>query len=370
MKGPARSDPSSPSGDARPLEGTVRAPRGYSRVGMPVPDSPADAAIAVRAYETRDEPRVLELLQAAFGRWPRDVRSVTPEEFFRWKHRAGPFGGSKLVVAEADGALVGCHAYMPWLLTAGASQLLTLRGVDLAVHPAYRRLGVSMAMRGAARFPEDVALMWSHPNKQNRPGAEKAGMQVVARLDRFLRPRRPLRRTLGRGLARGRKSPDTLQLEAASAAEVLAGGGRVTPLLGAATPSGGRMATVKDLDYLRWRYGRLDEYRAIWIDSGEGGLAVVRTRRHGSFWVSDVCDVFAAPGDRATVRRLLRAVSDAGPADLISCNFSSPGEAARSGFVQARGATVLMTLPLRRDLVPDPAQRASWQLSRGDLELL
>lgn len=331
-----------------------------------------DSAVEVRAFEPSDTPRVLEVLEAAFGEWPRGIHSVDPDEFFRWKHMAGPFGTSTIIVAEADGAVVGCHAYMPWRLRVDGRSVASMRGGDLAVRPSHRRLGVSMAMRDAARFPDEIAFMWSHPNKQNRPGAEKAGMLVVNRLPRFLRPRRPFRDGVRRALARGSRTPDHLRVEAATAMEILRDGPRVSLLLQELNEAGGRMATAKDLDYLRWRYGRLDEYRAIASGSldGHGGVVIFRTRRAGPVWVSDICELLAAHDDSRTIRHLLDLVSAAAPADFIACSFSSRRQAARFGFLPTRGATVLMTLPLHRDLAPDPARPDSWSLCRGDLELL
>jgi GNAT superfamily N-acetyltransferase len=336
---------------------------------MPAPVLSRETVVEVRAFEPGDEPRILALLQTAFGGWPRDIHSVEPREFFRWKHMAGPFGSSKVLVAEADGAVVGCHAYMPWRMGTRARTITTMRGGDLAVHPRYRRLGVSMAMRAAARFSDDVAFMWSHPNKQNRPGAEKAGMLPVCRLPRFIRPCGPLTRAARRVLAGGSGAAQDVRTQAAAAGEVLGDGSRVSPLLELKRPSN-RMATVKDLDYLRWRYGHLKEYRAIATDSGDGGLAIFRMRRHGPLWISDVCELLVAQDDLRTARRLLDLVKRAAPADCLTCSFSSRAHAAPLGFVPARGSTVLMTLPLQGDLAPDPTRHGSWALSRGDLELL
>src|ERR1700676_164868 len=54
-----------------------------------------------------------------------------------------------------------------------------------------------------------------------------------------------------------------------------------------------RLATAKDLDYLLWRYGPFEEYRAMRADAGAGcaGMVIFRPRRHGSFWVSHVCEL-------------------------------------------------------------------------------
>jgi GNAT superfamily N-acetyltransferase len=329
-------------------------------------------AVQVRPFQANDEPQVLELLQAAFGQWPRDIPSALPSEFFRWKHMAGPFGSSSVMVAEADGAVVGCHAYMPWRLGVSGRVLATMRGVDLAVHPLYRRRGVSMAMRAAATFPDDAAFMWSNPNKQNRPGAHKAGMLAIGNVPRFVQPREAFRRTVRRAGARGSKTLEDLRVEAQTAAEALRDGAAASLLLARNNSRGGRMATVKDLDYLRWRYAHFDEYRAIATDprSRAGGMAIFRARRHGPLWVADVCELLVEHGDRRTVRHLLRLVANAAATDFIRCGFPSRHHAASFGFLQTRGVTTLMTLPLKNSLTPDPARSTSWELSHGDLELL
>jgi GNAT superfamily N-acetyltransferase len=335
------------------------------------PGSRAFGEVKVRAFQAGDEPRVLEVLQAAFGQWPGDIDGVTPSEFFRWKHTLGPFGSSTLLVAEADDAVIGVQAYMPWRLRAGEQILSTMRRVDLAVHPSYRRLGVSMAIRAAASFSNDVAFTWSNPNRQSRPGTHKAGLSMVGSLPRFLQPCGPLRDTVRRAYAKGSKTPERLRIEAATAAQMLRDGAPAALGLASTNELSDRLATVKDLDYLRWRYGKFEEYRALRTDAGEGGGAVIfRPRRHGPFWVSHVCELFVDRSDRRTARQLLHLVRDAAPTDFISCSFTSRRHAALHGFVQYPGRTVLMTYPLQQNLVPDPTQPASWALSLGDLELL
>ncbi|HEV2922995.1 MAG TPA: hypothetical protein VGW98_03115 [Solirubrobacteraceae bacterium] len=157
-----------------------------------------------------------------------------------------------------------------------------------------------------------------------------------------------------------------------TAAETLADGALGSLLVACAKDPGDRLATVKDLDYLRWRYGQFDEYRALRTDAGEGGggMVIFRLRRHGPFWGSHVCELFVQRRDRRTARKLLGRVRDAASADFIECNFSSRRQAAQHGFVQYPDRSVLMTYPIQQNLVPDPTQRASWALSLGDLELL
>lgn len=341
--------------------------------GLPLPSRPPSGAIDVRQFQPRDEPEVLALLHTAFGGWPHDVQSMTPSEFFRWKHMDCPFGKSILVVAEADGAVVGFEGHLPWRLRAGERVLRASRGTDLSVHPSYRRRGVSLAIRGAAavELSSEVALMWSNPNKQSRPGSLRFGRSEVGRMARFVQPRGAIAQTLGRARHRGANTPDTLGIEAATAAEVLSDGAYVSSLLSQTSMPEDRLATMKDLDYLRWRYGQLEEYRAIAIEQGEGGgVLILRVRPHGSFWVSHVCELFVQHNDRRLARRLLRQVREAAATDFILCAFPSRLDASLCGFIKFPGGRVLVTLPLHEGLVPDPVRPESWALSIGDLELI
>ncbi|HEV2998227.1 MAG TPA: GNAT family N-acetyltransferase [Solirubrobacteraceae bacterium] len=328
-------------------------------------------AVTARAFEAGDEPRVLEILQAAFGRWHPDTPGLTPGEFFRWKHNAGPHGPSILLVAEVDGVIIAFAAYMPWRFTARGQTLAAMRGVDLATHPSHRGLGASIVIRSVVDFPDEVAFVWSNPNEQSRPGSLKSGRRQIGRLPRFIRPRGPLRETIRRARAKGSKTPERLQIDAPTAAEILRDGVPLPPPLPRAGKSGDRLATVKDLDYLRWRYGHLGDYRALaGREDRGGGLAIFRTRRHGPFWVTHLCELFLEREDPRSLRALLRLVGQAAPVDFLSCNFPSRRQAALCGFAPLRRGTMLMAYPLRENLLPDPTRLDSWALSVGDLELL
>jgi hypothetical protein len=329
-------------------------------------------SVKVRAFEAADEPRVLEVLKAAFGAWPGDIESGAPGEFLHWKHMRSPFGPSTLMVAETDGEVVGFYAYMAWRFRAHGQIMKAMRGVDLAVHPAHRRRGVSLAIRAEPSFSGDVAFFWSNPNEPSRPGSLISGRSRVDGLPRFAAPGGPMRETIRRARGRGSRTPERLPVEAGTTGEILADGAHVSALLERARGPSDRLETAKDLDYLRWRYGRFEDYRAITTDAGEGagGLAIFRPRRRGPFWVSDVCELFVERNDARTARHLFRQVRRAAPADFISCSFASRRDAALFGFVQSPGGTVLMAAPLQQNLLPDPTRPASWALSRGDLELL
>jgi GNAT superfamily N-acetyltransferase len=333
-----------------------------------------DGAFQVRAYEPKDEPQVLEVLGAAFGGWPDGVSGVTPSEFFRWKHLAGPFGPSSVLVIEAEDEVIGLVAYMAWQFRAAGQTLHTLRGTDFAVHPSYHGRGAAYALAAAAlaHFPRDLAFVWGNPGEQSVNVSVKSGWHDVGRWPRFVQPRGTLRAAVAPALGRASKAPAEAPVAARSAAELLGhDAGASLPPAEARDPED-RLATVKDLDFLRWRYGRFDQYRAVRDDAtaGGGGIAIFRHRRHGPAWVLDICELLVEQDDHRGARRLIQQVRESAPANLLSCSFHSRRHAALCGFVPAGHGGVLVSYPIQRDLRPDSTRLASWALSRGDLELL
>ena len=336
---------------------------------MSIPGGARRDAITVRAFDAQDEPAVLELLQMGFGRWP-SIDGITPSAFFRWKHAACPFGPSGMVIAEIGDVIVGFHAYMPWRFQAGGRTIAAVRAVDLAVDPSYRRRGVSASIRAAAKFSEDVAFLWGNASGASHRGALRAGGRSVIDVPRFLRPCGPLR-TIRQGLRRA-EVLQHLPIDAPSAPEILRDGEKMERLLAHVGSRGERLSTVRDLEYLRWRYGQFAAYRAIWIGRGndDAGLVIFSPRLHGSWWVLHVCELLVPRDDPRTVRRLLHSMQNASPADFIRCHFDSRRQALRSGFIELRRKDAFTVLPFQDGLVPDPRQSASWALSLGDLDLL
>jgi hypothetical protein len=337
------------------------------------PDS-SEGGVEVRAFEAEDEARVLENLTAAFGRWPLDVDGVDASEFFRWKHMASPFGPSMLLVAEVDGDVVGFGAWLRWRLRARGQTLEALRGVDFGVHPSYRGRRIQVHLIGAAseRFSSDTAFTFSTPNERSRPGALRSGRRQVGSLPSFVRPHRPLRGAARRIVARGSGISQPPAVDAETAAEVLRDGDGVSQLIALAKEPDDRLTTARDIDYLRWRYGRFADYRAVRTaaDDQPAGLAIFRLQRHGSAWVSSVCELLVEQNDRRIARRLLRQVRKAAAVDFVTCGFPTRRDAAMCGFVRSPGGTLLVARSLRQNLIPDPTRRVSWALSIGDLELL
>ena len=310
--------------------------------------------VTARPFQPDDEDSVLELLQVAFGQWPRDIDDVTPSEFFRWKHLQGPFGRSVLVVAEADDAVVGFIAYLPWRFRAGERIVTAMRGVDFAVHPAYQRRGPRWrcAQRPSSqRCPHSLRAIRS---EQSRPGGARSGPSPVEKLPRYVQAQKPLRTAVALGM--GRAGPEQISVGAKTAAEVLVDDSQASLLAVRPRAANGRLATVKDLAYLRWRYGRFAEYRAIRSHAHSArGMVIFRVLRRKQFAVTQVCELFVEEGDRRAIGDVLQAVKKAAPTDFLTCSFPSAHDAAVRGFLPFHGKSVLMVYPLQPTMEPDPA---------------
>jgi predicted N-acetyltransferase YhbS len=315
--------------------------------------------VNIRDYRAADEPRVLDLLQAAFGDWPgpRVAAGEKPADFFRWKHRDNPHGASFIVLAEEDDELIGMRAYMRWPLTANGTRVDAVQAVDLATHPDHRGRGVNsqLTKHAMSALKPTTAFAFGLPNDMSRSQSSKVGWRPVGELPIWVRVTRPAR--VLRGLHTARSSPppaEPLAIDAPPATDCLDAG----PLREA---DNNRFATQADADYLRWRYAPLlADYRAV---SAPDGLAIFRLTQRGRLREGTICELFAP--DRQTAARLLKAIAAAAPFDYLAANAPQPR------FVRSpTGHRALGVTPYQDGTEPDPTSIGSWALTLGDLERL
>lgn len=335
-------------------------------------------AFSLRSYEDSDESGVLDLLSVTLGGGPTGERIP---ELFRWKHLDNPFGRSYMIVAEADGRIVGLRSFMRWRFEAGRSVLRGVRAVDTATHPDYQGRGIfsKLTREALGDLAAEADFVFNTPNQNSLPGYLKLGWRRVGTISVSIRPRRPARVLAGYRRARfgGVGSRPEPPIEAEPAGEALGDRGLPSLLAEAAPRPDDRIATPRDLDYLRWRYGapRLLGYRAVRQRGAAGldGIAMFRVRPRGELWESTVAEVIVRPGDVTTARRLLRRVAHAAPVDHLTCHFpsrSTPAHGARrSGFVPTPWGMTFVVNPLNEGLHPEPAELRSWALTLGDLEV-
>jgi len=322
--------------------------------------------VTLRAAGDEDRAEIVDLCRRSLGWEPGDPN----EGFFAWKHDHNAAGPSPMWVAEGDdGRIVGVRCFMRWRFRdpATAAPLHAVRAVDTATHPDARGLGIFRRLTLGALGPlteAGTSFVFNTPNEQSRPGYLKMGWEVVGTVPLAVRPTRlpPLRsRTQAWSGSQKWGVPTTAGW---SPEEAFADAGAVTRLL-AALPRPGGIATDRDVDFLRWRYGFAPlGYRVFPAgDSIEDGALVFRLRRRGSRLDATICDDLLPPGARRG--RVHRRLAAATGAHLLIRSQSRP--VAVDGFVRVQRLGPLLTWrPLARPGVP---ALADLDLTYGDLEL-
>jgi GNAT superfamily N-acetyltransferase len=330
------------------------------------------APVDLRPYEDGDEEEVLRLLDAALGGGPAGSR---PAEFFRWKHLDNPFGRSYLLVAEADGRIVGLRAFMRWRFVAGDITLRAVRAVDTATHPDFQGRGIFslLTRRALEDLRDETDLIFNTPNDKSLPGYLKMGWRVVGRIPIYVRVRRPVHFVRYAWDSRNKEAvanvrrdidatPAGLALDAPGLEDLLHAGERFAGI-----------STDRSIEYLRWRYGDapLLDYRAV-SEPGHA-LAIFRVRPRGALVEATVSELITRRGDQASARRVLARVTRSSRADHVACSFpngsTAMSAARRGGFIRVPGGLTLVANPLGHELVPDPLLRSAWAPSIGDLEV-
>jgi GNAT superfamily N-acetyltransferase len=340
--------------------------------------------LAIRPATSADTSAILGLMKSSLGEGsiPRD------EAYWNWKHHSNPFGLSPILLAEADGTLVGLRVFMRWEWQCGLKTYRAVRAVDTATHPQWQGKGIfkKLTLALVEQVREDgVAFVFNTPNDQSRPGYLKMGWASVGRSDLWIRPLRPLRiaRTVMRrgaapAAADAARSLDT-PLE--HRADEVTSAAPFAVLLGDVAAGQGtlRLRTPGTPEYFAWRYAEVPgfTYHALAdFDEAHGAAVFFRYKRRGALTELRVCDIiYCSDGrSRRTAAALLSRLRKTGGADYISAMASSARDRyllLSAGFIPApRTGPILTVLPLVTSAGSiDPLRRSSWAASIGDLEL-
>jgi hypothetical protein len=98
-------------------------------------DAPTE--LTIRPGQPEDVDGILELVRASMG-----VGDIPRErEYWEWKHVRNPFGASPVLLAEAEGKLVGLRVFMRWEWRRDDRRVRSVRAVDTAPIPSGRAGG-------------------------------------------------------------------------------------------------------------------------------------------------------------------------------------------------------------------------------------
>lgn len=327
-----------------------------------------------------DTASIVELLRASLG----EGTIPRSQEYWLWKHVNNPFGASAVLVAEANGALVGLRAFLRWNWQIGGETICTVRAVDTATHPDYRGRGIFKRLTLQLRdemAAEGVRFVYNTPNAQSRPGYLKMGWSLVGKPTLWIRPVHPVRLAKAmrsRGLSGKEQTPPLV--DAKPVDEILDDSGVQALLEDVQTAADDRFHTRVDLGYLRWRYQQIPGFAYYAVSQGEGAdgaLVIFRTRCRGAVREMRLCELVVGTSALASqhLRSLLRQMPKLADVDVIIAMAAGRGELKRallkSLYLPVPKAGPILTA---YDLAEEqggvsPLSLANWGASIGDLEL-
>jgi GNAT superfamily N-acetyltransferase len=100
----------------------------------------------VQRIQPGDEREIVELLDLVFEGWPKFDLNHTSLEHWEWKFLDNPRVLNIDIKAVSDGKIVGCYHGVDMRVKIGEDLVHVNNGVDVAVHPDYRKLGIYRKM--------------------------------------------------------------------------------------------------------------------------------------------------------------------------------------------------------------------------------
>lgn len=113
-------------------------------------ENAANESVTIRIQRPADDAGIIDVLQAAFGRWPKFDDGVPALDHLRWKRECDPEGLEYNCVAEKDGQIVGAQFYWIQRLKVGEGVVRSAQGHDFCVHPDFQGLGIRTGMKKLA----------------------------------------------------------------------------------------------------------------------------------------------------------------------------------------------------------------------------
>jgi len=97
----------------------------------------------VRPYQPGDEEQIVELLELVFDGWPHLNLNCSPLDHWLWKYRENPLKNTQMFVGERNNRIIGTSFSVLRRIKIGNRGVLCAQGADNAIHPDFRRMGIS-----------------------------------------------------------------------------------------------------------------------------------------------------------------------------------------------------------------------------------
>lgn len=118
---------------------------------------------SVREYQEEDDEHIVSLLDLVFDGWPKYDLSVTNLEHWEWKYKHRKWVDCSIAVGvNKKKEIIGCSHNPFFKAKIGSIEENIQQTIDLAVHPNYRKMGMSKKLD--AKLPQNYITYWSTSN--------------------------------------------------------------------------------------------------------------------------------------------------------------------------------------------------------------
>jgi len=139
----------------------------------------------VRTSEEKDQINIINLINLVYPRF--DKKYLT--QYWRWEYERNPLG-CLVAVAEHMDQLIGHAARITFKMKIGNKIVRSAQGVDLVIHPHFRRKGISLALGKflADKAVEEIVPVWyAFANEPAYHGELKYGWFLVGEIPNLVR---------------------------------------------------------------------------------------------------------------------------------------------------------------------------------------
>lgn len=147
-----------------------------------------ERAWLVRGYREGDEQGIFELWKAVY---PGQYNKQQWMRWWRWRYKDNPAGGSKILLAEHDGRIVGHRAVIFINMKIGSEVVKAHQAGNLMTHPDYRNQGVSSTLERTSLDElesDGVNIGLNFPSEAEYPRHAKQGYFYIATTRILFRP--------------------------------------------------------------------------------------------------------------------------------------------------------------------------------------
>ncbi len=291
-------------------------------------------------------------------------------DWFVWKFGDSPWGPAVVAYARSNtGRLAGMVAFGRYRLNLGGSVFDAGISYETFVHPDFQRQGLFQRLLAVAEQEaraRGAAILINFPNAASKPGFLRSAWQEIGGVQTWLQPRRPFRVVSRlRGLLRREPLvPSAVAANLVSLAADLSDLG--PPLAGNRVEPPNRR--VHDVQYLRWRFTGYPQFDYRVVEEGDTS-ALVRLGHRAGLRETQILDVFSTDAPAGSLRPLIRSVSTATDADMVSI-LTTPGNPItsllpRMGFLSVPNRANFFAKCLDPELAAGPPSR--WAISGVDI---